>query len=71
MDDVDPIVPLTTAQAAMVLGLAPGTLHNMRCTGGGPKFYKIGRVVRYDLRDLEAWKAERRVGSTSETLKAA
>jgi hypothetical protein len=27
----------------------------------GPPFYRVGRAVRYDLGDLDAWLASRRV----------
>ena len=63
--------PLTTDEAATALGLRPKTLCNMRSIGGGPKYLRLGaggRAVRYDPRDLEDWKAERRVGSTSDPL---
>lgn len=46
---------LDTAQAAEYTGLAKQTLHQRRITGGGPKFCKIGRSVRYRKEDLEAW----------------
>jgi predicted DNA-binding transcriptional regulator AlpA len=31
------------------------TLRNWRTQGKGPRFYKLGRSVRYDLRDVEEW----------------
>lgn len=41
-------VPLTTEQAAELLGCAAGTLANARAAGRyGPPFYRIGRSVRY------------------------
>ena len=46
---------LTTAQAAEYTGLAKQTLHQKRVSGGGPKFCKIGRTVRYRKEDLDAW----------------
>ena len=46
---------LTTAQAAEYTGLAKQTLHQKRISGGGPRFCKIGRSVRYRKEDLEAW----------------
>lgn len=60
------VAPVDTAQAAILSGYAEKTLENLRSTGGGPPFLKIGRLVRYDPRDIEAWKAERRINSTSE-----
>lgn len=61
----DFVAPVDTAGAATLIGMAEKTLENMRSRGDGPPFLKIGRLVRYDPRDLEAWKAERRVHSTS------
>ena len=57
---------LTTVQAAQYLGLAVSTLNKWRCHGGGPKFLKLGRAVRYRQSDLEMFVAERVLGSTAE-----
>ena len=46
---------LSTAQAAEYTGLAKQTLHQKRVCGGGPKFCKIGRSVRYRKEDLNTW----------------
>lgn len=46
---------LNTAQAAEYTGLAKQTLHQKRVSGGGPKFCKIGRSVRYRKEDLNTW----------------
>ena len=51
---------LDTRAAARVLCIPPSTLVTWRCRGGGPRFRKIGtaaRLIRYDLRDLEAFVA--------------
>ncbi|MCP4408801.1 MAG: helix-turn-helix domain-containing protein [Gammaproteobacteria bacterium] len=42
------------------------TLEKWRITGEGPPFIKIGRSVRYDEADLDAWIDERRRSSTSD-----
>jgi len=64
-DGLDPA--LNTIQAATYTGLAEATLEGLRCRGGGPRFIKYGRkAIRYRLRDLDAWIAERMVSSTSE-----
>ena len=39
--------------AAKILTLSPQTLNGWRHRGQGPKFVKLGRAVRYRLRDLE------------------
>ena len=61
---------LNTDQAALVTGLAPTTLTTLRSRGGGPRFVKYGRAVRYPADELSAWVAERIVGSTSELVAA-
>lgn len=56
-----------TIQAAHYLGLSRSSLEKLRCYGGGPKFYKYSKVIRYRPEDLDAWLNERLVSSTSET----
>ncbi len=57
---------LRTRQAAEYIGLSPHTLENLRSTGRGPRFFKLGRVVVYELGDLDLWlEAQRRVGGAS------
>lgn len=46
---------LNTVEAAAYLGLQRCTLEAWRCRGGGPRFVKLGRSVRYTLADLNAW----------------
>lgn len=57
-------------QAAERTGLSANTLNNLRSIGGGPRFLKLGRAVRYSETDLEAWLSARVVGSTSEARMA-
>jgi len=57
---------LTQRQAAILLCLSERTLERLRVSGGGPKFVKAGRAVRYREADLEAWIADRVVTSTSQ-----
>ena len=50
---------------------SPKTLAKLRCIGGGPAFYKAGRIPLYADEDLDAWAASRlsrRVNSTSELI---
>jgi excisionase family DNA binding protein len=56
---------LTQSDAAKLLRLSERTLERLRLTGGGPLYVKAGRSVRYRETDLEAWIAQRIVGSTS------
>ncbi|RWO94453.1 MAG: DNA-binding protein [Mesorhizobium sp.] len=46
---------LNTAQAAFYIGLSQRTLDKMRLKGGGPKFRKHGRYVRYHIDELDEW----------------
>jgi excisionase family DNA binding protein len=59
---------LTQAEAAELLCLGERTLERLRLVGGGPKFVRLGRSIRYRLADVEAWVAARVVGSTSEPI---
>ncbi|MFO7861005.1 MAG: helix-turn-helix domain-containing protein [Desulfosalsimonas sp.] len=45
----------TTEQVSNLLGIQPNTLEIWRHRGTGPKFIKMGRLVRYKSNDLEAW----------------
>lgn len=57
---------LTPEEAATLLRLSPRTLEKQRCLGGGPRFRKFGRRVRYALADLEAWAEARTYQMTSD-----
>jgi len=48
-------VLLTTVEAALFLTIRPSTLEKWRCTGEGPRFVRMGHVVRYLLADLIAF----------------
>lgn len=53
--------------AARNLGVTENCLAKWRCCGGGPKFLKIGRRIRYRRVDLDAFIGERVRASTSDT----
>jgi len=57
---------LSTDQAAHYVGLSRRTLEKMRTVGGGPRFRKHGRYVRYHIDDLNEWSAAHLKTSTSE-----
>ncbi|MDX2264117.1 MAG: helix-turn-helix domain-containing protein [Hyphomicrobiales bacterium] len=61
---------LTTVEAADYLRLSPRTLEDMRVTGAGPRYFKLGPGKRskvvYRREDLETWLARFGFGSTSE-----
>jgi hypothetical protein len=50
---------LDTTQAAARLGLKPCTLEKWRSTGGGPRYVKLGRCVRYRIVDLDGFTESR------------
>ncbi len=55
---------LDQTQAAQYLGVKPSTLERWRFVGAGPKFCKVGRLVRYRRAALEAYLNERTRTST-------
>jgi predicted DNA-binding transcriptional regulator AlpA len=53
--------------AAKFLGLSPRTLQKYRCEGNnGPRYFKLGRAVRYSKQELNDWLAARLAGNTRE-----
>lgn len=46
---------LKVQEVAAVTGLSLSLLNKLRCEGGGPKFKKFGKNVRYDLKDVAEW----------------
>jgi predicted DNA-binding transcriptional regulator AlpA len=46
---------LTERQVAAYLNMSVGVLHKWRRLDKGPTFVKIGRVIRYKWKDVEAW----------------
>jgi excisionase family DNA binding protein len=57
-----------TPQAAEYLGLGVTTLEKWRVIGNkGPRFVRLGRAIRYRVKDLDAWLEEQVRTSTSDT----
>ena len=56
----------TNDETAERLGIKPGTLRIWRMQGKGPRFKKIGGLVRYDEAEVEAWIAAQTRISTSQ-----
>lgn len=52
--------PLTAAEVSVILGVTENTLAIWRHFDRGPCFLKVGRAVRYEPGDVEAWKKARR-----------
>jgi hypothetical protein len=57
---------LTEGMVAIMLGCSVHALRRWRWNGEGPRFYKIGRNVRYRPCDLDDFIAERARRSTSD-----
>jgi len=56
---------LSTRQLAELTGLSHVTLELWRRQGRGPAFLRLGRRVRYDMRDVETWMAAQRRGEVT------
>lgn len=50
-----------TPEAAAYIGVPEGTLRSWKSRKQGPSFIKKGRVVLWDLDDVDAWLAAHRV----------
>ncbi len=53
----------TPEQVADYLQKPVKTLAEWRSRGDGPRYFKVGRNVRYDWADVRAWLAGQRVDS--------
>lgn len=58
------VTRLSTEQAAKYLSLPAATLRWYRHAGIGPKSYKLGRRLFYDMPDLIEWEQQQRAVST-------
>ncbi len=58
--------PLDTRAAASHIGMSKSSLEKLRVYGGGPRYMKLGHLVRYRPTDLDVWMEERTISSTSE-----
>lgn len=51
-----------------MIGITTKTAETWRTRGFGPKFVKIGSLVKYRKSDISAWVDRRTVNSTSQKL---
>lgn len=51
-----------------ILGISPKTAEVWRLRGRGPRFCKIGSLVRYRRQDIQAYILRNNLQSTSEAL---
>jgi predicted DNA-binding transcriptional regulator AlpA len=56
------IALLTDTEVAEILRLSPACLRRWRLTGTGPRFVKVGNLVRYRAEDLNLWIRSRPAG---------
>lgn len=57
---------MTPAEAAEYLRSSRSTLAKRRLTGDGPRYFRIGRAIRYSRVVLDEWMASNARRSTSE-----
>lgn len=57
---------MTETEVATYLAVDVGTLRAWRLRGQGPRYSKVGRLVRYDTGELQAWLDSRMRSHTSE-----
>lgn len=57
-------------QAAHVLGVSVRTLERHRVAGTGPRWARLGKLVRYRQKDLAEWVEANLRNSTSEAANA-
>jgi excisionase family DNA binding protein len=51
---------LTLADLAERLNVTPKVVYGLRYRGEAPPAIRVGRELRFDLRDVEAWEEARR-----------
>ena len=53
--DPTPSPTVDEKDAAAYIGLTPAYLRKARRLGKGPNYLRLGRTIRYRIRDLDAW----------------
>jgi hypothetical protein len=53
--------PLTERDAAGYLNCSPALMRLMRQQGRGPAYLRLGRLIRYEIPDLDHWRQRHRV----------
>lgn len=46
---------MTSRETAEHLGVADQTLANWRYLSRGPRYYRVGQLVKYDQADVDRW----------------
>jgi len=63
MKDFD--TPLSESEAARMIGMSVSGLRKFRRNGSGPRFIRLGRIIRYLASDIQAWLVAHTVESSS------
>ncbi len=58
---MEPPKRLNEEQTAHYIGMSRPWLRLQRMRGKGPAYIRIGRTIRYDIRDLDEWLNKHRV----------
>ena len=58
---------LTLTELAERLNVTPKVVYGLRYRGEAPPAIRVGRELRFDLRDVEAWEDARRDNGGSHT----
>ena len=64
-----PNAVMDTDEAGAYLRMSSQNLELLRLNGGGPKYAKLGRLVRYRRVSLDRWLADNERGHTAEGAK--
>ena len=56
---------IDTAELSAELGVRTETLYRWRRTGYGPRFTRVGRLIRYSRPDIDRWLANHTEGTTA------
>ncbi|HFH4298104.1 TPA: helix-turn-helix domain-containing protein [Pseudomonas aeruginosa] len=65
---MEPRDVLDTQQAADYLQVSRQLLELLRVKGGGPRYAKLGRLVRYRRASLDEWLASKEQNHTAEAM---
>jgi predicted DNA-binding transcriptional regulator AlpA len=58
-----------THACAARYGFTRKQLEHWRSAGGGPPYSKLGRLVRYEWAEVDAWMASHRICNTAEVAR--
>ena len=56
---------MNEAEFCAMVQIEPATARNWRWRGVGPRFFRVGKLIRYRVSDVELWLADNAVGGES------